>query len=125
MLRKYVDDNNKPIYLTDRQLKIIADEAKKDNNKDVLKRVYLANPEIDNLDVNKEKASMGKELLKICGILIGEAGTIIAASQLGLAIPMPVVMLVAAGLTRFPILNMYSIAKKNDAELEDINNKTL
>ena len=125
MLRKYGDEGDKPIYLSDRQLKIIADRAKKDNNQEVLKRVYLANPDIDKLDVNNEKASMGKELLKICGILIGEAAAIIGASQIGLAIPMPVVLLVAAGLTRFPINNMLSIAKDKEEKSDDNNIKKI
>ena len=118
MLRKYVGPNNKSVYLTDKELKIIAEGAKKENNEDVLKRVYLANPDIDKLDVNNKKAMMGKEILKLCCLLIGEAVAFLGANQIG--IPLPVIFLVSLGLTRFQILNMLSIADEEEKKIDEL-----
>jgi len=127
MLYKYKLENGKHTLFSDRQLNVLENGAKEKGYEDVLerveeaknnpiisKKVFIKDEEIDNLKVDKSKAAIGKEILKICGILIGEVGAIVASSQLGLTIPIPIILLIAAGLTKDRVISMYSIAKKSE-----------
>lgn len=116
----YTSENGNKIELSDRELEILERLAKERNNKTVLKKVAktekinISNEEMKNLKVDNEKASIGKEIFKICGILIAEAGTIVASSQLGLGIPLPIIFIVAAGLIKSSATKMYKIANEKE-----------